>query len=157
AAAAPAPGGRGPVDILAGAGTTCGLPAGAAFSNAGAIAGPSRADDPPARGGRGGGGGGFGRGPQIDPATQLARSSLPELKKTKVKIILATAELDPGINGTDSAFNKALHDELCKEGPDHCPTMLFEKGESHMSEVFSIDTPDKVVSGPILKWIKSIK
>jgi hypothetical protein len=160
AAAAPAPGGRGPVDILAGAGSTCGLPAGAAFSNAGAIAGPSRADDPPARGGRGGGaggGGGRGRGPQIDPATQLARSSLPELKKTKVKIMLATAELDPGINGTDSAFNKALHDELCKEGPDHCPTMLFEKGESHMSEVFSIDTPDKVVSGPILKWIKSIK
>jgi hypothetical protein len=26
-----------------------------------------------------------------------------------------------------------------------------------MSEVFSIDTSDKVVSGPILKWIKSIK
>jgi triacylglycerol lipase len=159
AAAAPAPGGRGPVDILAGAGSTCGLPAGAAFSNAGAIAGPSRADDPPARGGRGGGpgGGGRGRGPQIDPATLLARSSLPELKKTKVKIMLATAELDPGINGADSAFNKALHDELCKDGPDHCPTMLFEKGESHMSEVFSIDTSDKVVSGPILKWIKSIK
>ncbi len=64
---------------------------------------------------------------------------------------------NPGINGTDSAFNKALHDELCKAGPDHCPTMLFEKGESHMSEVFSIDTPDKTVSGPILKWIKSIK
>jgi hypothetical protein len=160
AAAAPAPGGRGPVDILAGAGSTCGLPTGAAFSNAGAIAGPSRADDPPARGGRGGapgGGGGRGRGPQIDPATLLARSSLPEFKKTKVKIMLATAELDPGINGTDSAFNKALHDELCKDGPDHCPTMLFEKGESHMSEVFSIDTSDKVVSGPILKWIKSIK
>jgi len=153
AAAAPAPGGRGPVDILAGAGSTCGLPAGAAFSNAGAIAGPSRADDPPARGG----GGGRGRGPQIDPATLLARSSLPELKKTKVKIMLATAELDPGIDGADSAFNKALHDELCKEGPDHCPTMLFEKGESHMSEVFSIDTSDKVVSGPILKWMKSIK
>ena len=70
---------------------------------------------------------------------------------------LANAELDPGINETDSAFNKALHDELCKAGPDHCPTMLFEKGESHMSEVFSIDTSDKVVSGPILKWIKSIK
>ena len=70
---------------------------------------------------------------------------------------MATAELDPGINGTNSAFNQALHDELCKDGPDHCPTMLFEKGESHMSEVFSIDTSDKVVSGPILKWMKSIK
>jgi hypothetical protein len=26
-----------------------------------------------------------------------------------------------------------------------------------MSEVFSIDTPDKTVSGPILVWIKKIK
>jgi hypothetical protein len=153
--AAPA-GGRGGVDILGGSGTACGLPAGAAFSNAGAIAGPGRADAPPAPGGRGGGAG-FGRGPQVDAATQLARSSLPALKTTTVKIMLATAELDPGINGTNSAFNQALHDELCKLGPDHCPTMLFEKGESHMSEVFSIDTADKTVSGPILKWIKSIK
>jgi Carboxylesterase family len=151
-------GGRGGPDILASSGTTCGLPAGAAFSNAGAIAGPSRAEDAPA-GGRGGGapGGGRGRGPQIDPATQLARSSLPAFKTSTVKIMLATAELDPGIDGKDSAFNQALHDELCKVGPDHCPTMLFEKGESHMSEVFSIDTPDKTVSGPILKGIKSIK
>jgi triacylglycerol lipase len=158
--AAPA-GNRGGGDVLAGAGSTCGLPAGAAFSNAGAIAGPSRADAPPApgggRGGRGPGGGvGGGRGP-VDAATQLSRSSLPALKTSTVKIMLATAELDPGINGANSAFNQALHDELCKLGPDHCPTMLFEKGESHMSEVFSIDTPDKTVSGPILKWIKSIK
>jgi triacylglycerol lipase len=150
-AAAPA-GGRGGGDILAGSGTTCGLPGGAANSNAGAIDGPGRADAPPARGG----GGGRGRG-AVDQATQLARSSLPELKKTKVRIMLATAELDPGIKGTDSAFNKALHDELCKDGKDHCPTLLFEKGESHMSEVFSIDTADKTVSGPILKWIKSVK
>jgi Carboxylesterase family len=145
--------GRGPVDVLAGAGSTCGLPGGAAFSNAGAISGPSRADAPPA-GGRGGGGG---RGPQVDPATLLARSSLPEFKKTKVAIMLATAELDPGIDGKPSAFNQALYDELCKEGPGHCPTMLFEKGESHMSEVFSIDTADKTVSGPILKWMKKVK
>jgi len=100
---------------------------------------------------------GAGRGPQADPATQLARSTLPAYKTTKVKILLATAELDPGIHGKMSAFNQAFHDELCKEGPDHCPTMLFEKGESHMSEVFSIDTPDKTVSGPILAWIKKVK
>jgi hypothetical protein len=153
-------GGRGGGDVLAGAGTTCGLPAGAAFSNAGAISGPSRADNPPAAGGGragGGGGAGRGRGPQVDPATQLARSSLPELKKTKVAILLASAELDPGVDGAMSAFNQALHDELCKEGPDHCPTMLFEKGESHMSEVFSIDTADTTVSGPILKWMKKVK
>src|SRR4029077_16960806 len=103
----------------------------------------------PARGG--------GRGPQVDAATQLARSSLPGFKQTKVALLLATAELDPGINGDMAPFNKTLHDELCKEGPAHCPTMLFEKGESHMSEVFSIDTPDKTVSGPILAWIKKVK
>ncbi len=147
-------GGRGAVDILASSGTTCGLPAGAAFSNAGAIAGPSRSEDAPAPAR---GGGGRGRGPQIDAATQLARSSLPELKKTPVAIFLASAELDPGVDGKMSAFNQTLHDELCKEGPAHCPTMLFEKGESHMSEVFSIGTPDTVVSGPILKWMKKVK
>jgi hypothetical protein len=147
-------GGRGGPDILAAAGTTCGLPAGAAFSNAGAVSGPGRADDPPARGGRGAG---AGRGPQVDPATQLTRSSLPELKKTRVAIFLASAELDPGVDGAMSAFNQTLHDELCKEGPSHCPVVLFEKGESHMSEVFSIDTPDTSVSGPILKWMKKIR
>lgn len=147
--------GRGGADILAAAGQTCGLPAGAAFSDAGAIEGPGRADAPPARGGRGGGG--FGRGQQVDAATQLARSSLPELKKTNVAIFLASAELDPGVDGAMSAFNQTLHDELCREGPSHCPVMLFEKGESHMSEVFSIGTPDTRVSGPILKWMKNIK
>jgi Carboxylesterase family len=150
--------GGGGGDILAAAGSTCGLPAGAAFSDAGAIAGPGRADAPPAAGrGGGGGGGGRGRGPQIDPATQLARSSLPEFKKTKVAIFLASAELDPGVDGAMSPFNQALHDELCKEGPSHCPTMLFEKGQSHMSEVFSIDSPDTSVSAPILKWMKKVK
>lgn len=148
--------GRGGPDILAAAGQTCGLPAGAAFSDAGAIEGPGRADAPPARGGRGGGGG-FGRGPQVDAATQLARSSLPEFRKTKVAIFLASAELDPGVDGAMSPFNQTLHDELCKQGPSHCPTMLFEKGQSHMSEVFSIDTPDTSVSGPILKWMKKVK
>jgi triacylglycerol lipase len=82
---------------------------------------------------------------------------LPALKETKVALLLATAEFDPGIEGSMSAFNQALHDELCKEGPAHCPTLLFGKGESHMSEVFSIDTPDKTVSGPILAWMKKVK
>jgi hypothetical protein len=35
--------------------------------------------------------------------------------------------------------------------------LLSFKGESHMSEVFSIDTSDKTVSGPILAWMKKIK
>jgi hypothetical protein len=35
--------------------------------------------------------------------------------------------------------------------------MLLAKGESHMSEVFSIDTADTTVSGPILAWMKRVK
>ena len=79
------------------------------------------------------------------------------MKKGNVALFLATAELDPGINGAMSAFNQTLHDELCKDGPSRCPTMLLAKGESHMSEVFSIDTADKTVSGPILAWMKKVK
>ncbi|HYR90947.1 MAG TPA: carboxylesterase family protein [Terriglobia bacterium] len=143
---------------LAAAGSTCGVAAG---STEGVISGPSGAA--PA-GPRGGAGGGRGGPPQLDAATQAARSNLPGFKTTKVAILLARAELDPGVTGTMAASDIALHDELCKEdgpkakdGAGHCPTMLFLKGESHMSEVFSIGTPDKTVSGPILAWMKKVK
>jgi BD-FAE protein len=123
----------------------------------GAIAGPSSVN---AGGGAAGARGGRGaRGPQapVDAATQLERSTLPEFKKTKVKLMFITAEWDPGISGGMSAFSQTLHDELCKEGPEHCPAMLFAKGESHMSEVFSIGTGDKIVSEPVLAWMKRIR
>jgi hypothetical protein len=140
--AAGAPGGAGAAPGPAG--SACGAETTAAGRGAGGPAGAGRA------------GGAGGRGP-VDPETQLARSSLPELKKTDVQLFLVTAELDPGISGSMSAFNQTLHDELCKEGPAHCPTMLFAKQESHMSEVFSIDTKDTSVSGPILEWMKKVK
>jgi hypothetical protein len=139
------PGGNAPAG--GGAGSACGLSASAALGGPGGGGG----------GAAGGGARGAGRGQPVDPETQLARSSLPELKKTKVKMLLATAELDPGISGSMSAFNQTLHDELCKDGPDRCPEVLFAKAESHMSEVFSIDTADRTVSGPILAWMKKVK
>ena len=79
--------------------------------------------------------------------------------------MLARAELDPGVAGAMTAADVALHDALCnaagqptrKDGDGNCPTMLFLKGESHMSEVFSIDTADRTVSDPILAWIKRVK
>jgi len=166
----PPPPGTNPFAILADAGKTCGAKGGALASDgalpgrtAGQPGGPDPGFGPPAGStGRGAGGPppGFG-GPPEDAATRLSRSSLPELKKTSVKILLANAELDPGadtaVNRGIVLFNQMLHDELCKEGPAHCPTLLFAKGESHMSIVFSIDTPDKTVSAPILAWMKKIK
>jgi hypothetical protein len=147
--AAPAGPGGNP---LAGAGTACG-------ASAPGEGGGGRGAGGPGGGGPGGPGAGAGRGgpPQVSQEEQIMRSSLPEFQKTSVKVFLASAELDPGVDGTISPFNQAFHDELCKVGPDHCPTMLFEKGESHMGEVFAIDTPDKSVSGPLLAWMKKIK
>jgi hypothetical protein len=158
------------LDILGAAGKTCDE-AGGAFSTAGAVTGPSGQTPAPPRGAGGpgaaggrGAGGGRGGPPQLDAATQAARSNLPGFKKTTVAIMLARAELDPGVKGGMVESDIALHDELCKvdgpkakDGVGHCPAMLYMKGESHMSEVFSIDTSDQTVSGPILAWIKKIK
>ncbi|HLK71571.1 MAG TPA: hypothetical protein VKT19_06415 [Steroidobacteraceae bacterium] len=144
--------------MFARAGTSCHEPGGMT-SSAGALPGAA----PGTPGGPNEmmpGAGGAGRfGAPVDPATQLARSTLPELKRTHVRIMLANAQFDPGIdsavNGGESAFNKALHDALCQRGPSHCPTMLVARGESHMSEVFSIGTADQTVSGPVLSFIRS--
>ena len=150
------------VNALSAAGATCGLKGGA-FSVEGVL--PGRTPDQP--GGQAampGGFRGFPPGPKLPEDELIQRSSLPGLEKTDAKILVASAELDPGVDGKMSAFNQALHDELCKvdgpnaaDGKGHCPAMLFEKGESHMSEIFSVDTSDKTVSGPILVWIGSIK
>lgn len=103
-------------------------------------------------GGRGAGGGGGGRAAQPDAATQLARSNLPGLIKAKVPFFVTVAELDPpNIVG----FATTLKDELCKAGK--CPAFATFKDHSHISEVMSPDTPDTSVTGPILKWIKSVK
>jgi hypothetical protein len=145
-------------------GAACGLTSASMTSTAGAIAGPSGL----ARAGGAGpagapGAGGRGRA-ALTPEEQTERDNLPGFKKTGVRIMLIRAELDPGVMGDMTAADKALHDALCtvegssaKDGVGHCPAMLFAKGESHMSEVFSIDTADKTVSNPVLAWIRGTK
>ena len=101
--------------------------------------------------------GGRGRGAFQPPSADelKERDNLPGFKATPVKVMLVRAELDPGVMGDMTAADKALHDEMCKV--DRCPAMLFAKDHSHMSEVFSFDTPDTTVSAPILAWLKAIK
>jgi hypothetical protein len=120
----------------------CGQPNGGAAPAA--QPGPARGD--------GRGGAGRGRGPQPDPATQLARSNLPGLTSSKVPFMISVAELDPP---AIISFAETLKDQLCKAG--HCPTYAVYKDHSHISEVMSPDTADTSVTGPILKWIKSVK
>ena len=161
--AAPAAGRAGGQGGGPAAGSACGLTGGAGAS-AGAIAGPSGQVAGGGGGGRGGGGGGGRGGQALTPEQQAERDNLPGFKATPVKIMLARAELDPGVMGDMTAADKSLHDALCavdgpraKDGTGHCPTMFFVKGHSHMSEVFSPDTADKTVTDPILAWIKKIK
>ncbi len=141
--------------MLQAGGKSCG--AGSIFGSAGAL--PGKAPGQP--GGPDLGPAAPPRGAPVDDATQLARSNLPELKKLPAKILLANGELDIGgvdpSRGNLSALNAALHDELCKAGPVHCPATLVAKGHSHMSIVFSIDTPDTSVSDPLLAWMKSVQ
>jgi triacylglycerol lipase len=153
-------GGRGPGGPGAGPapGAGCGLPPTAMTSDEGKISGPSAFTAPPA-GGRGPGGRG---GQQLTPEQQAERDNLPGIKATRVRLMFACAELDPGVaNATMPAASIALHDELCqldglgaKDGVGHCPAMLVSKDESHMSEVFSIGSPDKNVSGPVLAFVR---
>jgi triacylglycerol lipase len=116
-----------------------------------------------ARGGAGRGpGGGAGRGAAggrggaapapVDPATQLTRSNLPGLAKGKIAVFMGWGELDPPNIIT---FDEALKAALCKTG--RCPTTAFFKDHSHVSLVFSPNTADNSVTGPILKWMKSVK
>ena len=138
-------------------GVACGLTGASMTNDAGHIAGPSGFTAPPAGQGRGGPGGGRG-GPQLTPEQQAERDNLPGFKKSNVKIAIAYAEWDPGVMNAQMPANAvALHDELCQLGKDHCPELWMLKGESHMSEVFSLDTSDQPVGKPVLKFVKDAK
>jgi triacylglycerol lipase len=82
----------------------------------------------------------------------LAQSDLPGLLKVKIGFFLATGELDP-LNMT--SFIGTLNEQLCKAG--NCAKVALFKDHSHVSEVFSPNTADDSVTGPILKWMKSVK
>jgi hypothetical protein len=145
-------------------GVACGLTGASMTSNEGRISGPSGFAATPAGAGRGGPGGGRG-GPELTAQQRAERDNLPGFKKSSTKIALAYAELDPGIMNAQMPANVvALHDEMCKEdgasakdGKGHCPEMWMLKGESHMSEVFSVDTADQTVSKPVLAFVKKLK
>jgi hypothetical protein len=140
--AAPARGAAAPAPV-AGLGTNCGRPPAERGGGAGAGGGPPR-----------GAGGAPGGAPaaQPDQATLLARSNLNGLAKGKIAVYVAWGELDPP---NIISFDEGLKNALCKAG--RCPTVGYSKDHSHMSIVFSPNTADKSVTGPILQWMKGIK
>ena len=135
----------------------------------GAAAPAAPAGGGPGGGGRGGGGGGGGRGGAGGPAGAAAAPAEPTFTvqdgfhSTRAAIALAWGELDTDAEAGAGMPSRsvAIHDELCKldgpkakDGVGHCPTMMWFKGESHMSEVFSFGSVDKTVSDQVLAFIK---
>jgi len=137
-------------------GQACGITAGMASAD-GAIMGPSGQEPPPP-----GAPAGPGRGQEtLTPEQRAERDNLPGFKATPVRLMLVRAELDPNVQGDMTAADKAVHDVLCateganaKDGQGRCPAMLFARRHSHMGEVFSFDTADTSVSGPILAFAR---
>jgi hypothetical protein len=99
--------------------------------------------------------------PQLSPEERAERDNMPGFKKTKVKLMLVRAELDPSVKGEMSPLDKAVHDQLCasvgpnaRDGEGACPVMLYLPRHSHVSEVFAFDTGDKSIEDPILKFAR---
>jgi hypothetical protein len=144
--------GAGPGAAPGGAAPGGAAPGGAAPGGAAPGGGGAAAKGGPGGGAPGGpGGGGRGRA-QLDEATQQARSNLDGILKSKIAFFLGYGEVDIGGAAT---FINSLNEQLTKAG--HPATVAIFKDHSHMSEVFSPNTADTSVTGPILKWMKSVK
>jgi acetyl esterase/lipase len=87
----------------------------------------------------------------IDPTVQLQRSNLEGLRALRIPLFVMAAELDPP---NIVELSSILKDQLCLAG--HCPKYQVSKGESHISQVMSVNTADTSVSGPVFTWIKSV-
>jgi triacylglycerol lipase len=85
-----------------------------------------------------------------DPARYEERSALPGMAKTKLSMLLAVAELDP----LDFlAQLEQARASLCGAGA--CPQTIKLLGHNHMSEVFSINTNDQVLTGALSAFINA--
>jgi hypothetical protein len=145
-------------------------PAPAAGGRGGGPGGPGGPGGAGPGGGRGAGGarGAGGGAPQAAAGATGAPAAptftvLDGFRSTRAAIALAWGEWDIDAEAGKGMPSGAvrIHDELCKldgpkakDGVGHCPTMMWFKGESHMSEVFSIGSIDKTVSDQILTFIK---
>jgi hypothetical protein len=65
----------------------------------------------------------------LTPEQIAERHNLPAFKKTNVKVLLASAELDPGVMGKTADTDIALHDEMCAvDGAGHNDASATARG-----------------------------
>ena len=87
-----------------------------------------------------------------DPAQLRERSALEGMKKLNIPLMISHTEVDlpDAIKQAENA-NKAL----CATG--RCPNYAVYKDHSHVSQMYSVGTPDVSVSGPVLQFLSSVK
>lgn len=77
------------------------------------------------------------------------KSSIPGLVATKIPYMIIVAERDPASFHIQAG---KLLEKVC--GTGSCPPFLMLKDHGHMSGVYSINSPDQSLSGPILAFLK---
>jgi triacylglycerol lipase len=82
-------------------------------------------------------------------ASGAGSSSIAGLVSTEVPYLVILAEYDPVPFHLQAGM---LMNAVCSGGS--CPPFVLAKDHGHMSGVYSINTSDTSVSGPILKFIK---
>ena len=87
-----------------------------------------------------------------NPQELRERSSVQGMTKVNIPLFISHTEVD-----LPNAISQAekLKSVLCDAG--RCPAYAVFKDHSHMSQVFSVGTPDVSVSGPILQFLTSLQ
>jgi triacylglycerol lipase len=88
-----------------------------------------------------------------DPSRYAEQSAIEGLVATKIPLMIVTAELDPPFFGKQFDF---LKQATCK-GSNGCAHAPVLPQHSHMSEVYSINTPDTRLTDQILDFVKTAK
>ena len=102
------------------------------------------------------------KGHGLDGAVLMGASSaiLPPavvaaVRKTGIPLFVGAGEIDvAGAVTWVASVRDGVRDETCDAA---CPTTMLFRDHSHMSAVFSPNTADDSVTGPILKWMSSVK
>jgi hypothetical protein len=79
----------------------------------------------------------------------IAESSLPDLAKSSVPLLVTDTELDP-----DNFQIQVNELTKARKAAGHPVVRLHVLGHSHISEGDAIGTADDSISGPVLKFIK---
>jgi len=87
-----------------------------------------------------------GANPLFDPR----HSDLGGLSHITIPVFIGSAQLE-GVQQQQSA--RVLQQQLCALG--RCPTFREFADHNHLSVMFSFNTADRSVSGPVLRWIEA--